>query len=139
MDRPLMDPIEQLCRERGVKLTIQRRIVLEVLDAATDHPCANEIHRRTAHDRPIGVATVYRALNSLAAAGLVARHVFKDGRARYERVGRGTHPHLIDVESGAIVEVEDDGLIQLIQEEAGRLGYRLVEYRLRIFGVAIDK
>lgn len=134
-----MDQLEQLCRERGVKLTIQRRIVLEVLEAATDHPCANEIHRRTAHDRPIGVATVYRALNSLAAAGLVARHVFKDGKARYERVGRPPHPHLIDVESGAIVEVEDDGLIRLLEEEAHRLGYRLVDYRLRMFGAVVDK
>lgn len=139
MDRPLMDPIEQLCRERGVKLTIQRRIVLEVLDAATDHPCANEIHRRTAHDRPIGVATVYRALNSLAAAGLVARHVFEDGKARYERVGRAPHPHLIDLDSGAIVEVEDGGLIRLMEEEARRQGYRLVEYRLKMFGIAVDK
>ncbi len=129
-----MDRLEQLCRERGVKLTIQRRIVLEVLEAATDHPCANEIHRRTAHDRPIGVATVYRALNSLAAAGLVARHVFKDGKARYERVGRAPHPHLIDVDSGTIVEVEDGGLTRLLQEEARRLGYRLVEYRLKMFG-----
>lgn len=134
-----MDQLEQLCRERGVKLTIQRRIVLEVLEAATDHPCANEIHRRTAHDRPVGVATVYRALNSLAAAGLVTRHVFKDGKARYERVGRPPHPHLIDVDSGTIVEVEDDGLIRLLEEEARRLGYRLVDYRLRMFGTVVGK
>lgn len=134
-----MDQLEQLCRERGVKLTIQRRIVLEVLEAATDHPCANEIHRRTAHDRPIGVATVYRALNSLAAAGLVARHVFKDGKARYERVRRAPHPHLIDVDTGAIVEVEDGGLFRLLENEARRLGYRLVDYRLRMFGAAVDR
>ncbi|WP_395709837.1 Fur family transcriptional regulator [Reyranella sp.] len=131
-----MDRLEQLCRERGVKLTIQRRIVLEVLEAATDHPSANEIHRRARHDRPVGAATVYRALNRLAAAGLIARLVFKDGKVRYERVGRTPHPHLIDVGSGAVVEVDDDGgLVQLMEEEARRRGYRLVDYRLTMLGV----
>jgi Fur family ferric uptake transcriptional regulator len=132
-----MDRLEQLCHERGLKLTIQRRIVLEVLEAATDHPCAYEIHRRTTRERRIGVATVYRALNSLTAAGLVTRHVFKDGKARYERVGRAPHPHLIDVDSGVIYEVDDDGLVSLIEEEARRMGYRLVDYRLKIFGTPL--
>jgi Fur family ferric uptake transcriptional regulator len=129
-----MDMIEQLCRDHGLKLTIQRRIVLEVLEEATDHPCAHEIHRRTEKERRIGVATVYRALNSLTAAGLVTRHVFSDGKARYERVGRAPHPHLIDVDSGDIVEVDDDGLAQLVEAEARRLGFRLVDYRLKLFG-----
>ena len=82
-----MERLEELCRERGLRLTEQRRIVLEVLDAATDHPCTFEIHRRASVERRIGVATVYRALNSLATAGLVTRHVFRDGKARYERTG----------------------------------------------------
>ena len=83
-----MEQLEELCRERGVRLTEQRRIVLEVLETATDHPCTFEIHRRASVGRRIGVATVYRALNSLATAGLVTRHVFRDGKARYERAGR---------------------------------------------------
>lgn len=87
-----MDMLEQLCRNPGLKLTIRRRIVLEVLDAATIHPCAHEIHRRTEKERRIGVDTVYSALNSLTAAGLVTRHAFSDVKARYERVGRAAHP-----------------------------------------------
>jgi len=79
-----MTPLQQLCLHRGLRLTEHRRIVLEVLEAATDHPCAREIHRRAATGHRIGLATVYRTLNSLAAVGLVRRHVFRDGKARYE-------------------------------------------------------
>ncbi len=129
-----MGPLDELCRERGVRLTEQRRIVLEVLEAATDHPCTFEIHRRASVGRKIGVATVYRALNSLTTAGIVTRHVFRDGKARYERTGSAPHPHLIDTGTGEIVEVDDDGLRELLEREALRLGYRLVEYRLKIFG-----
>ncbi len=130
-----MDRLEELCRERGLRLTEQRRIVLEVLEAATDHPCTFEIHRRASAGHRIGVATVYRALNSLATAGLVTRHVFRDGKARYERTGGASHPHLIDVATGEIVEVEDDGVLaRLIEQEARRMGFRLVEFRLKLFG-----
>ncbi len=130
-----MDRLETLCRERGVRLTEQRRIVLEVLEAATDHPCTFEIHRRASAGGRIGIATVYRALNSLANAGLVSRHVFRDGKARYERAGATPHPHLIDVATGEIVEViNDGGLARLFEKEADRLGFRLQNYRLRLFG-----
>ncbi len=129
-----MTELEALCRDRGMRLTSQRRIVLDVLDAATDHPCTQEIHRRAAKDHPIGMATVYRALNRLVAAGLVTRHVFRDGKARYERSGRAPHPHLIDTGTGEIIEVSDAGLSRLLEAEASRLGYRLLRYRLRIFG-----
>lgn len=130
-----MERLEDLCRERGVRLTEQRRIVLEVLEAATDHPCTFEIHRRASAGRRIGVATVYRALNSLATAGLVTRHVFRDGKARYECAGRAAHPHLIDVATGELVEVDDEGaLARMIEEEARRMGFRLVEFRLKLFG-----
>lgn len=130
-----MDALEQLCRNRGLKLTIQRRIVLEILQAATDHPCAHEIQRRTEKERRIGIATIYRALNALVSVGLVKRHIFGDGKARYERFGYDPHPHLIDIASGAIVEVDDSGLTLLLEAEARKLGYRLVEYRLKMFGV----
>ena len=130
-----MDRLDELCRERGLRLTEQRRLVLEVLEAATDHPCTFEIHHRASAGRRIGVATVYRALNSLATAGLVTRHVFRDGKARYERTGGAPHPHLIDVATGEIVEVEDEGgLARLIEEEARRMGFRLVEFRLKLLG-----
>ena len=127
--------LEQLCRERGIKLTGQRRLVLDVLDAAADHPCAHEIHRRVVgQDRKIGVATVYRVLNKLAAAGIVTRYTFRDGKARYERMGRAPHPHLIDVATGEIIEVDDARLTLLIEEEARRRGYKLLDYRLKLFG-----
>lgn len=130
-----MGRLEDLCRERGVRLTELRRIVLEVLEAATDHPCTFEIHRRASAGRRIGVATVYRALNSLATAGVVTRHVFRDGKARYERAGRAVHPHLIDVATGEVIELDDEGgLARLIAEEARRMGFQLVEFRLKLFG-----
>jgi Fur family transcriptional regulator, ferric uptake regulator len=128
--------LEQLCLRRGLKLTEHRRIVVEILEAATDHPCVREIHRRAARDHRIGVATVYRTLNRLAAAGLVTRHVFRDGKARYERAGAAPHHHLIDVGTGQVVEVGDERLTRLVEEAARRLGYRLVDYRMTLFGEA---
>jgi Fur family ferric uptake transcriptional regulator len=129
-----VDRLERTCRAHGIRLTRQRRIVLEVLDAATDHPSTHEIHRRATKQHSIAVATVYRVLNSLTAAGLVRRLMLRDGKARYERAGRPLHPHLIDLGTGRIVEVDDGGLADLLAEQARRIGYRLVEYRLTLFG-----
>ena len=128
-----MTLLETLCMQRGLRLTEHRRIVLEVLEAADDHPCVREIHRRAADGHRIGIATVYRTLNTLVDVGLVRREVFQDGRAHYERAGRSSHPHLIDVASGAIVEIDDAGLEALLEQEARRLGFRLVDYTLRMF------
>jgi Fur family ferric uptake transcriptional regulator len=132
--------LEQLCLQHGIRLTEHRRIVVEILEAATDHPCVREIHRRAACDHRIGVATVYRTLNKLAAAGLVTRHVFRDGqsgsmRARYECTGAAPHHHhLIDVDTGQVVEVDDAELTHLVVAAARSLGYRLIDYRLMLFG-----
>ncbi len=131
--------LEQLCRQHGLRLTEHRRIVLELLEAATDHPCARELHVRAARDHRIGIATVYRTLNRLAAVGLVTRHMFRDGpsgsmKARYERARAGQHHHLIDVATGQVVEVDDAQLTRLVEAAARDLGYRLVDYRLRLFG-----
>jgi Fur family ferric uptake transcriptional regulator len=128
-----MSPLEALCVQRGLRLTEHRRIVLEVLEGADDHPCVREIHRRAADGHRIGIATVYRTLNTLVEAGMVKRQVFPDGKAHYERAGRPAHPHLIDVATGAIVEIDDADLQPLLEEEARRLGYRLVEYSLTLF------
>ena len=128
-----MTPMETLCVERGLRLTEHRRIVLEVLEASDDHPCVREIHRRAAKDHRIGIATVYRTLNSLVRVGMVTRQVFPDGKAHYERAGRPSHPHLIDVATGAIVEIDDGALARMLEQEAQRLGYRLVEFRLKLF------
>lgn len=118
----------------GLRLTEHRRIVLELLEATTDHPCARELHLRAARNHRIGIATVYRTLNRLAAVGLVTRHVFRDGKIRYERAGAEAHHHLIDMASGRIVEVDDAKLKQLAEKVARRLGYRLVDYRLTLLG-----
>jgi Fur family transcriptional regulator, ferric uptake regulator len=126
--------LERLCERRGLKLTEHRRIVLEVLEIATDHPCAREIHRRAARDHRIGLATVYRSLNSLAAAGVVVRQTFSDGKARYEGATPAPHEHLIDVATGQVLEVTEPQVAHLLQAVARDLGYRLVDYRLQLFG-----
>jgi len=124
----------QMCEQRGLRLTEPRRTVLDVLETATDHPCAYEIHRRASQVSNVGLPTVYRVLGDLVKAGLLTRHVFGDRKARYERVGSEPHPYLIDIASGQIVGVDDDGLARLLEETARRLGYRLVDCRLTLFG-----
>jgi Fur family transcriptional regulator, ferric uptake regulator len=128
-----MTPLEALCLQRGLRLTEHRRIVLEVLEASHDHPCVREIHRRAATGHRIGIATVYRTLNSLVERGMVRRQVFPDGRAHYERAGRPSHPHLIDVATGTIVEIDEADLEALLAEQARRLGYQLVDFSLKLF------
>ena len=126
-------PLEALCAQRGLRLTEHRRIVLEVLDASDDHPCVREIHRRAANGHRIGIATVYRTLNTLVEVGVVRRQLFPDGKAHYERAGRPSHPHLIDVATGTIVEIDDGSLESLLEQEARRLGYHLVDFSLKLF------
>jgi Fur family ferric uptake transcriptional regulator len=104
-----------------------------VLEMSDDHPCVREIHRRAADGHRNGIATVYRTLNTLVEAGMVRRQVFADGKAHYERAGRPSHPHLIDVATGTIVEIDDASLESLLEEEARRLGYHLVDYSLTLF------
>lgn len=102
---------------------------------ASDHPDAFEIHRRLPENARCGIATVYRTLKTLPGAGIVTRHEFDESGARYEIASDIPHPHLIDVGDGKVVELEDDNLAQLLEREARRLGYRLVNYRLKLFAV----
>ena len=126
--------LEQACRERGIRLSTQRRIILEALETAHDHPCAYDVHQRVAlRHRKISVATVYRALNGFTQAGLLVRRDFGDGKARYERAQAKRHDHLVDVRSGRVVEFDDAELKVLITRVAAGLGYRLVDYRLELF------
>lgn len=133
------ESVERLCRSLGITLTRQRRIVLEVLQQATDHPCATEIRRRISRKRRVALATVYRTLNMLTEAGVLKRSLFSDGRARYEILGRRALPHLIDVTTGEIVEVDDEDLARQIEKVAQRLGYRLVDFHLKILGAGAAK
>ena len=127
-------------RRAGLKVTLPRLKILEILAGeANRHLSAEDLYKRLLElNEDIGLATVYRVLTQFEAAGLVTRHIFRDGKARYERTGGAPHPHLIDVATGEIVELEDDrSLARLIEEEARRMGFQLVEFRLKLFGEKI--
>ena len=127
-----MGQLDALCQRNGVKLTRPRRLVLAVLEEATDHPCANEIHQRAALKERITLGTVYRILNRLTESGVLTRHSF-GGKMRYEAAGR-RHHHLVDVRSGRIVEIDDRDFASIIEQAAERLGYRLIDFRLEVRG-----
>ena len=130
--------IEVLCTERGLKMTGQRRVIARVLSDAHDHPDVEELHRRAARlDPRISIATVYRTVRLFQEAGILERHDFGDGRARYEEVPTEHHDHLIDTRSGRVIEFRDDKIEELQREIARRLGYRLVDHRLELYGVPL--
>ncbi len=127
--------IERLCIERGLKMTGQRRVIARVLSDASDHPDVEELYRRaTALDSRISIATVYRAVRLLEEKGILERRDFGGGRARYEPTEHGNHYHLIDVETGKVVEFQDPEHERLMQTIAKRLGFDLVSLRLELFG-----
>jgi Fur family ferric uptake transcriptional regulator len=134
-----MDRIERLCIEKGLRMTGQRRVIARVLSEAQDHPDAEELHRRAAAIDPhISIATVYRTVRLLAEAGILERHDFRDGRSRYEEVPDEHHDHLIDVQTGRVVEFHDDKIEELQRLVAEKLGYRLVDHRLELYGVPLS-
>ena len=127
--------IERLCVERGLKMTGQRRVIARVLSESEDHPDVEELYRRSAAlDGRISIATVYRTVRLLEEKGILARRDFGGGRARYEPTAHGRHYHLIDVETGKVIEFEDAEHERLMQAIAARLGFDLVSYRLELFG-----
>ena len=135
-----MDRLEKLCAEKGLRMTEQRRVIARVLSAADDHPDAEELHRRAnALDSSISLATVYRTVKLFEESGIIERHEFRDGRARFEEVPDEHHDHLIDVKSGDVVEFHSEEIEKLQVEIAERLGYRLVDHRLELYGVPIKK
>ena len=130
--------IEKLCVEKGLRMTEQRRIIARVLSAATDHPDVEELYRRSiAIDSKISIATVYRTVSLLAESGIIERHDFRDGRARYEELCETHHDHLIDLQSGKVIEFTDPKIEELQVEIARRLGYKLVDHRLELYGVPL--
>jgi Fur family ferric uptake transcriptional regulator len=134
-----MDRIEKLCVERGLRMTGQRRVIARVLADSQDHPDAEELHRRAAAIDPhISIATVYRTVRLLEESGILERHDFRDGRSRYEEVPDEHHDHLIDVQSGRVIEFHDDQIEELQRLVAEKLGYKLVDHRLELYGVPID-
>ena len=131
--------LEAACIAKGLRMTEQRRIIARVLEAADDHPDVEELHRRAAAVDPhISIATVYRTVKLFEDAGIITRHDFGEGRARYETVPDEHHDHLIDLRSGRVIEFRDEDIERLQQAMAERLGYRLVDHRLELFGVPLD-
>jgi len=132
--------LEQLCHERGLRITEQRRIIARVLSDSEDHPDVELLHQRaSAIDSKISIATVYRTVRLFEEAGILDRHDFGDGRARYEAAPEAHHDHLIDVESGKVVEFVDPELEALQRVIAEKLGYRLVDHRMELYGVRLDR
>lgn len=127
--------IERLCVERGLKMTGQRRVIARVLSEAADHPDVEELYRRaTAHDARISIATVYRTVRLLEEKGILERRDFGGGRARYEPTEHGLHYHLIDVDTGKVIEFQDAEHERLMRAIAARLGFDIVSLRLELFG-----
>jgi Fur family ferric uptake transcriptional regulator len=132
--------IEALCAERGLRITEQRRVIARVLSDSTDHPDVEKLHERaTAIDPGISIATVYRTVRLFEEAGILDRHDFGDGRARYEAAPEAHHDHMIDVETGTVIEFVDPELEALQRQIAERLGFRLVDHRMELFGVKIER
>src|SRR5688572_31925984 len=132
--------IEQLCADKGLRITEQRRVIAKVLADSEDHPDVETLHARaSAVDSNISIATVYRTVRLFEEAGILERHEFGDGRSRYEAVSETHHDHLIDVETGKVIEFSDDDLEALQKIIAERLGYRLVDHRMELYGVALDR
>lgn len=135
-----MDRLEKICVEKGMRMTEQRRVIARVLSIASDHPDVEEIHRRaTEIDSNISIATVYRTMRLFEESGVVERHDFQDGRARYEEATDDHHDHLIDLRSGKVIEFVNQEIEALQRRIAEQHGYKLVDHRLELYGVPLEK
>ena len=134
-----MDRLERLCIEKGMRMTEQRRVIARVLSVAHDHPDVEELHRRAhALDPHISIATVYRTVRLFEDAGILTRHEFLGGRSRYEEAPETHHDHLIDMKTGKVIEFVDPEIEALQTAIAQRLGYRLIDHRLELYGVPVE-
>ncbi len=135
-----MDRLEKLCVEKGMRMTEQRRVIARVLSTSADHPDVEELHRRAhAVDPHISIATVYRTVRLFEESGIIERHDFRDGRSRYEETPDHHHDHLIDMKTGKVIEFTDDDIEALQNAIATRLGYKLVDHRLELYGVPLEE
>tara|TARA_Y100000816_G_scaffold230350_1_gene175551 strand:+ start:805 stop:1239 length:435 start_codon:yes stop_codon:yes gene_type:complete len=138
----MSETIEAKCLSRGVKLTDQRRVIVKVLSESkekygeSDHPDVDELYNRVSKiDSKISIATVYRTVKVLEEAGILVKHDFKAGKARYEQIRESHHDHLIDVKSGEIIEFVDNEIEELQKKVAEKYGYTLVDHKLELYGV----
>ena len=136
----MTETIEQKCIAKGVKLTDQRRIIAKVMSESQDHPDVDELYNRVSKiDSKISIATVYRTVKLFDEAGIVAKHDFKGGKARYEQLNESHHDHLIDIKTGEIIEFVDDEIEKLQQKVAEKYGYKLVDHKLELYGIKKNK
>ena len=132
----MTETIEEKCIGKGLKLTEQRKIIAKVMSEASDHPDVDELYRRVSKiDTKISIATVYRTVKLFEEAGIVTKHDFKGGKARYEELSESHHDHLIDVKTGEIIEFVDDEIEKLQKKVADKYGYKLVDHKLELYGV----
>ena len=131
--------IEVLCERAGMRMTGQRRVIARILSESDDHPDVEVLHRRAIlEDSGISIATVYRTVKLFEEAGILTRHDFGDGRSRYETISEDHHDHLIDLQSGKVIEFSNDAIEELQRQVAEKLGYKLVDHRLELYGVPLE-
>ena len=132
--------IENKCIKKGVRLTDQRKLIAKVMSEASDHPDVDELHKRVSKlDSKVSIATVYRTVKLFEESGIVAKHDFKGNKARYEQAPKEHHDHLIDINTGEITEFVNKDIEKLQEEVAEKLGYKLVDHRLELYGSKIKK
>jgi Fur family transcriptional regulator, ferric uptake regulator len=132
--------IEALCATKGMRMTEQRRVIARVLASSGDHPDVEELYRRCAAiDEHISISTVYRTVKLFEDAGIIERHEFRDGRARYEQMPDTHHDHLINLRTGQVIEFQSEEIERLQAEVARKLGYRLVDHRLELYAVPLEE
>ena len=131
----MSETIEQKCTAKGVKLTDQRKIIAKIMSDSQDHPDVDELYKRASKiDSKISIATVYRTVKLFEEAGIVAKHDFRGGKARYEELNEGHHDHLIDIKTGEIIEFVDEEIEKLQKKVADKYGYKLVDHKLELYG-----
>ena len=132
--------IEQKCINKGVKLTDQRKIIAKVMSESEDHPDVDELYRRVSKiDSKISIATVYMTVKLFEESGILTKHEFKGGKARYEELNESHHDHLIDIKTGEIIEFVDNDIEKLQEKVAEKYGYKLVDHKLELYGVKKKK
>jgi Fur family ferric uptake transcriptional regulator len=135
-----MNKIEEKCARKGMRLTDQRKVIAEVISTSNDHPDVVELHKRVNKiDKKISIATVYRTVKLFEESGILEKHDFKGGKARYEESPEEHHDHLIDINSGEIIEFVDKEIEILQNKVARKLGYKLVDHKLELYGAKIKK
>ena len=132
----MTETIEQKCIAKGVKLTDQRKIIAKVMSDSNNHPDVGELYKRVSKiDTKISIATIYRTVKLFEEAGIIAKHDFKGGKARYEELSESHHDHLIDIKTGEIIEFVDEEIEKLQKKVAEKYGYDLVDHKLELYGV----